>query len=110
MKTEIKYSPAGKDTVDGHKVEKISAKTDLTFEADEKSNTEVEIAEQDGQSTTYFDVDAGRTIKVEGKQKTVFEITAPNRDIRQEIEETVTVKQGKSPETAEANSSDKPAK
>ena len=110
MKTEIKYSPAGKDKVDGHQVEKISAKTDLTFEADEKSNTEVEIAEQDGESTSYFDVEAGRTIKVEGKQKTVFEITAPNRDIRQEIEETVTVKQGKSPESAEGESSDKKAK
>ncbi len=106
MKTEVKYAPGGKDQADGHQVEKIVAKTELTFEPAEKSPVELEIAEQEGESTTYFDADAGRTLKVEGKQKMILEISAPNRDMRQEVEEVVTMKQGKSPDPP---ADDKPA-
>ncbi|MBI2825842.1 MAG: hypothetical protein HYX69_14245 [Planctomycetia bacterium] len=97
-KSAITYSAGEKESKDGHKIQKISAKTELTFEPEENSQVDVEISEQEGMATIYFDVDAGRTLKVEGKQKQVMEISAPNREITQEVTEKVTVRQGKSPE------------
>ena len=98
QKTEITYSTAETETADGHTVQKISAKTELTFEPEENPMTDIEIDEQEGLSTIYFDVDAGRTLKVDGKQRQVMAITAPNREITVEQNEKVTVRQGKSPD------------
>ncbi len=97
-KTEVTYSSDESETKDGHVIQKIAAKSDLTFEPEENPQADVEIDEQEGSSTVYFDVDAGRTVKVEGKQKVVRAIVAPNREITVEQNEKVTVRQGKSPD------------
>ena len=95
-KTQITYSTSEKTSQDGHEIQKIAAKTDLTFEPAEESQVDIEIEEQEGTMAIYFDVNAGRTVKSEGRQKQVIAITAPNREITQEVDEKVTVRQGKS--------------
>jgi hypothetical protein len=95
-KTQITYSTSEKTSEGGHEIQKIAAKTDLTFEPAEESQVDIEIEEQEGTMAIYFDVDAGRTLKSEGRQKQTIAITAPNREITQEVDEKVTVRQGKS--------------
>jgi Family of unknown function (DUF6263) len=95
-KTEVTYSTSEKMSSDGHEIQKIAAKSDITFEPAEESQVDIEIEEQEGDMAIYFDVKAGRTLKAEGNQKQVIAITAPNREITQEVEEKVTVRQGKS--------------
>jgi uncharacterized protein (UPF0333 family)/uncharacterized membrane protein YgcG len=99
-KTEVTYSTSEKTTEDGHEIQKIAAKSDITFEPAEESQVDIEIEEQEGDMTIYFDVNAGRTVKAEGNQKQVIAITAPNREITQEVDEKVTVRYGKSDEPA----------
>ena len=65
--------------------------------------TDIEIDDQEGKATIAFDVDAGRTVKVEGKQKQTMVISAPNREISVEQSEKTTVRQGKSPEPKAAD-------
>ena len=89
-KTEVTYSTSEKTSADGHEIQKIAAKSDITFEPAEESQVDIEIEEQEGDMTIYFDVNAGRTVKAEGKQKQVIAITAPNREITQEVDEKVT--------------------
>jgi hypothetical protein len=59
-----------------------------------------------------FDADAGHTVEATGVQKFVMEISAPNRDVTQDMKETVSVKLGKSPEPAADSKEEKkePAK
>lgn len=98
QKTEITYKTTEAETTEGHKIQKISAKTELTFEPEENPMTDIEIDDQEGDATIAFDVDAGRTVKVDGKQKQTMVISAPNREISVEQSEKTTVRQGKSPE------------
>jgi hypothetical protein len=95
-KTEVTYSTSEKTSTEGHEIQKIAAKSDITFEPAEESQVDIEIEEQEGDMTIYFDVNAGRTLKAEGVQKQTIAITAPNREITQEVEEKVTVREGKS--------------
>jgi len=95
-KTEVTYSTSEKTSAEGHEIQKISAKSDITFEPAEESQVDIEIEEQEGEMTIFFDIDSGRTLKTEGVQKQVIAITAPNREITQEVEEKVIVRQGKS--------------
>jgi len=95
-KTEVTYSTSEKTTAEGHEIQKIAAKSDITFEPAEESQVDIEIEEQEGDMAIYFDVSAGRTLKAEGNQKQVIAITAPNREITQEVDEKVVVRQGKS--------------
>ncbi|HVU90289.1 MAG TPA: DUF6263 family protein [Pirellulales bacterium] len=95
-KTEVTYSTSEKTSAEGHEIQKIAAKSDITFEPAEQSQVDIEIEEQEGDMTIYFDVNTGRTVKAEGVQKQVIAITAPNREITQEVEEKVTVREGKS--------------
>ena len=90
------YSTSDKKSEDGHEVQKIAAKSDITFEPAEESQVDIEIEEQEGDMTIYFDINAGRTLKAEGDQKQIIAITAPNREITQEVDEKVVVRQGKS--------------
>jgi len=106
-KTEVTYSTSEKSSAEGHEVQKIAAKNEITFEPAEESQVDVEIEEQEGGMAIYFDVESGRTLKAEGKQKQVIAITAPNREIVQEVEETVTVRQGKSGDGKDAKKGDK---
>jgi len=102
-KTEITYSTGESESADGHKIQKIVAKTELTFEPEENPMNDVEIEDQEGKATISFDVDAGRTLKVEGTQKQTTIIAAPNREISITQEEKTTVRQGKSPEPKAAD-------
>ena len=80
-KTEVTYSTSEKTSAEGHEIQKIAAKSDITFEPAEQSQVDIEIEEQEGDMTIYFDVSSGRTIKAEGVQKQIIAITAPNREI-----------------------------
>lgn len=95
-KTAVTYSASDKKAKDGHEIQKIDAKTELTFEPAENSQTDIEIEDQEGELAIYFDVDAGKTVKTEGRQKQTIAISLPNREIVQELDETVVVRQGKS--------------
>jgi Family of unknown function (DUF6263) len=102
QKTDVIYSYSGSEQQEGKSLEKITSKIQLTFEPAENSQVDVEITEQDGSATVYFDTAAGRTVKAIGKQKMKMEIAAPNREMTREVTETNTIRMGKSP--------DKPAK
>jgi hypothetical protein len=105
-KTEITYSTTESETADGHKVQKIAAKTELTFEPEENPMADIEIDDQEGTATIAFDVDAGRTVKLDGKQKQTMVIASPNREISVEQNEKTTVRQGKSPDPKPADAKD----
>ncbi len=105
-KTAVTYSTSEKSSAEGHEIQKIAAKTEITFEPAEESQVDIEIEEQDGAMTIYFDIDSGRTLKTEGVQKQVIAITAPNREITQEVEEKVIVRQGKSGDGKDAKPAD----
>lgn len=101
QKTEVTYSYSGSEQQEGKSLEKIASKIQLTFEPAENSQVDVEITEQEGSATIYFDTASGRTIKATGKQKMTMEIAAPNREITREVTETNSIRQGKSPDKPE---------
>jgi hypothetical protein len=101
QKTDVTYSYAGSETQEGKSLEKITCKFQLTFEPAENPQADVEITEQDGSATIYFDSAAGRTVKATGKQKMIMEIAAPNREMTREVTETNSIREGKSPDKPE---------
>jgi hypothetical protein len=94
--TDTTFSFAGPEKLDGQSVEKISAVTELTFEAAESPMADVEITAQEGSATFYFDPQAGRLVEGKGTQTFVMEITGA-REITQDMKETMTMRLGKSP-------------
>lgn len=96
--TDVAYAVTGTEDKEGTKVVKISATTELSFEPNEgQSEAEIDIAEQEGSGEIQFDVAAGRTLLQASKQKMTIEIVAGEREFTQEIDESVELKQGKSP-------------
>jgi hypothetical protein len=106
---EIKYSLAGNEMVDGKKLLKISAVTELTFEPEENPRAELEITSQEGSSVVYFDAEGGRMIKSNGSQASSMEMSGP-QELTQEIKETSSIRLGKSPDKPLADESKAPAK
>ncbi|MFO0946149.1 MAG: DUF6263 family protein [Planctomycetota bacterium] len=98
--TDVKFSLAGVEDKEGKKVAKIVATTEMSFEpnADQTTEFELEITEQEGNWTALFDVEKGRTLESTSKQKTTMEIIAGDREFKQQIDETIAIKEGKSPE------------
>lgn len=107
--TDVKFSFAGVEEKDGKKVAKIVATTEMSFEpnTDQATDFELEITDQEGSWTAFFDVSSGRTVEATAKQKTTMEIIAGDREFKQEIDETIAIKQGKSPAAKPAE--EKPA-
>ena len=104
---ETTFSLGGEESVDGKKLTKIDAKTELLFEPEENPRMEMEILEQEGSATAYFDNEAGHLVKSEGKQKAVKEISG-QQEVSQDITETFKMYLGKSP-AAEKKAEEKPA-
>jgi hypothetical protein len=107
--TDVTFSFAGPEKVDGKSVEKIAAVTEMTFEAAESPMADVEITAQEGSATFYFDPQAGYMVQAKGTQTFVMEITG-NREITQDIKETMTMRLGKSPAAEPAAGKDSKAK
>jgi hypothetical protein len=107
--TDVTFSLAGPEKLDGKSVEKIAAVTELTFEAAESPVADVEITAQEGTATFYFDPQAGHMIQAQGTQTFVMEISG-NREITQDIKETMTMRLGKSPAAKPPAETDKGAK
>ena len=94
---ETKFSLAGDETIDGKKAIKIAAVTELTFEPEENPRAELEITEQEAAATFFVDAVAGQLISSSGTQKAAMELTGP-QEVTQQINEKVSMRQGKSPE------------
>jgi hypothetical protein len=105
---ETTFSLGGEESVDGKKLTKIEAKTELLFEPEESPRMEMEILEQESSATAYFDNEAGHLVKSEGTQKAVKEISG-QQEISQDITETFKMYLGKSPAAAETKAAEKPA-
>jgi hypothetical protein len=95
--TEIKFSLAGDESVDGKKLQKINAVTELMFEPAENPRAELEITAQEGSGTIYFDAEAGHMVKSNGTQSTAMEMSGP-QELTQEISESSTIRLGTSPD------------
>ncbi len=106
--SETTFSIGGDETVDGKKLVKIEATTELLFEPAVEPRMEMEILEQDSTTTAYFDKDAGHLVKSEGTQKAVKEISG-QQEISQDMTETFKMYLGKSPAAAEKKAEEKPA-
>ena len=76
---------------------KISAVTELTFEPAEDAQADLEITAQESAATYYFDPAAGRMIKSDATFMSALELSGP-RELTQEFKDTVTMRQGKSPD------------
>lgn len=98
---ETTYSLAGDELIDGKKLTKISASTEVLFEPAEEPLAEMEIVEQDSSVTLYFDAEAGHLVKSEGTQKAVKEITG-QQELSQDMTETFKMYLGKSPANKES--------
>lgn len=96
--SETKYSYGGSATEEGRPVEKLTTTTELFFEPAEDAQADVELGEQEGSGTVYFDAEAGHVLKVEGTQKYIKEMSTPRGDVVQDITEKYTMTLGKSPE------------
>ena len=107
QKTLVTYSYSGSEQQEGKSLDKIATKVELTFEPAENSQTEVEITEQEGSATIYFDTAAGRTVKSSAKQKMKMEIAAPNQELTREVTETSSIRMGKSPDKADTGAEKK---
>ncbi|MEX2115084.1 MAG: DUF6263 family protein [Pirellulales bacterium] len=105
---ETTFSLGPEETVDGKKLLKIEAKTELLFEPAEDARMEMEIIEQASSATAYFDTEAGHLVKSEGTQKAVKELSG-QQEISQDITETFKMYLGKSPAPVEAKTEEKPA-
>jgi hypothetical protein len=107
--TEVKFSLAGNEKVDGKDLVKIATATELTFEPADDARAELEITAQEGSGVFYFDAAAGIMINATGKQSSAMEMSGP-QELTQEIKETSSIRLGKSPDKApEAASQAKPA-
>jgi hypothetical protein len=106
---ETTYSLKGDETVDGKQLVKIAAATEILFEPAESPRAELEITEQEGTATYYFDAEAGHMIKSEGKQRAVKELSG-QQEVTQDITETVKMYLGKSPAPAAAKPTEKAEK
>ncbi len=93
---ETTYSLAGYETVDGKKLTKITAVTEVLFEPAEEPRAEMEIVEQEGSATLYFDAEAGHLVKSEGTQLAVKEISG-QQEVTQNLKETFKMYLGTSP-------------
>ncbi len=93
--SETTYSLAGDETLDGKKLVKISATTELMFEPVEVPLAELEITEQEAKADFYFDADLGRLIKSSGSERAVKELSG-QQEVTQDITETVKMHLGKS--------------
>jgi len=107
QKTLVTYSYSGSEQQEGKSLDKIATKVELTFEPAENSQTEVEITEQEGSATIYFDTAAGRTVKSSAKQKMKMEIAAPNQELTREVTETSSIRMGTSPDKADTGAEKK---
>ncbi len=105
---ETTFSLGGEETIDGKKLVKIEATTELLFEPAENARMEMEIIEQEGSVTAYFDNEAGHLVKSEGTQKAVKEMSG-QQEVSQDITETFKMYLGKSPAAAETKTKEKPA-
>jgi hypothetical protein len=105
---ETTFSLAGDETLDGKKLVKIAATTEVLFEPAENARAEMEITEQNSTATFLFDAEAGHLVKSNGTQTAVKEISG-GQEVTQNITETVSMYLGKSPKTkpAEAKSAAK---
>jgi len=101
--SETVFSFGEIEKVDGKSLQKIVAKTELTFEPVENPRADLEITEQEGTATFYFDPAAGRLVNANGVQKMSMEISGP-QEVTQEITETMNMKEGKSPPAAKSES------
>jgi hypothetical protein len=100
--TDVSYSVTGMEEKDGQKLVKIAASTELSFKPNEGQNeAEIDISEQEGSGELIFDAAAGKTVSQSSKQKMTMEIVAGEREFIQEIDESIELKQGKSPPPAE---------
>ena len=94
--TDTTFSFAGPEKLDGKPLEKISAVTEMTFEAADNAMADVEITAQEGSATFYFDPQAGHMVQAKATQTFVMEITGA-REITQDMKESMTMRLGTSP-------------
>ncbi len=94
--TDTTFSMAPDETVDGKKLAKISAGTELTFEPVEKPVADLEILSQEASATFYFDREAGHLVKSNGSQSFFMELSGA-RELTQDMKETFSMHLGKSP-------------
>jgi hypothetical protein len=100
--SETTFSISGDETVDGKKLLRIDATTELLFEPALEPRMEMEILEQESTATAYFDKQAGHLVKSEGTQKAVKEISG-QQEISQDMTETFKMYLGKSAAAKKAN-------
>jgi hypothetical protein len=70
------------------------------FEPVENPRAELEIMEQEGSTTYYFDSEAGHLIKSSGQEHSIKELTG-QQEMSQDMTETVSMHLGKSPPPGE---------
>jgi hypothetical protein len=97
--TDVTFSFAGPEKLDGKDAMKVTALSEMTFEAADAPLADVEITEQEGTATFYFDPAAGRMLKADGVQTFIMEVTGA-REITQTMKETMSMRAGKSPAAA----------
>lgn len=87
QKIAVTYSYAGQENKDGKDLEKIDAKTEISFEAAEGGDADVamEITEQEGKGSVLFDAAAGRAISAKTEQDLVLEGDFQGNEFAQEI-------------------------
>jgi hypothetical protein len=95
--SDITFSYAGKEKLDGKELAKISAVTELTFEPAEDAAADLEITAQESKATYFFDTATGRMIKSDATAMSAMELSGP-RELTQEFKDTVSMRQGKSPD------------
>ena len=99
--TETTFSFAGVEQQDGRSLQKISGVNELTFEPAENPVADLEITAQEGESSFYFDPQAGHLVRSDGVQTSSMEMSGA-RDLTQEIKETTSILLGKSPDKPQA--------
>jgi hypothetical protein len=93
---ETTYSLDGSGTVEGKKLVKIAAETEVLFEPAEKPRAEMEIIEQNSSATALFDAEAGHMVKSDGTQLMVKEISG-QQEVSQNLTESFKIYLGTSP-------------
>jgi hypothetical protein len=102
---ETTFAAAGTESKDGRELAKVTAVTELFFEPEENPRAELEIVSQQASATYYFDPQAGHLVSADGVQQVGMEISGP-QEASQEITETMSMRQGASPDQPAAADAD----
>lgn len=90
--TRVDYTYDGNVARSGKNLDKITAKTKLTYALDENASVTMKITDQDTKSTILFDNQTGRIVESTIAQNVAQEIGAMGNTIDQKINQSVTMK------------------